>query len=195
VSLRRLGLALILLVTLSGCDLVANYTESTAFRVAGTRLLMSGVITSATPRQFERIIAANPQITTLVERDVEGSVDDEAMIAMGYRVRALGLNTHLDGDSRVFSGGSQLFLAGVERSMIRGAVIGVHSWRSGRRDGAQYAQHSPKHAMNRQYVEDMLGNDAFYWFTLAAAPSGGMYVMREKEIIGYGLLTRPIENP
>lgn len=193
--LRRLGLALVLLAMLAGCDLAANYTESTTFRAAGTRLLMSGVITSATPRQFERVVAANPQITTLVQRDVEGSVDDEAMIRMAYRVRELGLNTHLDADSRTFSGGAQLFLAGRERSMIRGAVIGVHSWRDSRRDGAEYPRQSRKHEMNRRYVQDMLGKDAFYWFTLAAAPSGGMYVLRERDINGFGLLTRPIENP
>ncbi|MFD2739890.1 hypothetical protein ACFSUD_09945 [Sulfitobacter aestuarii] len=192
---RRAALALVALLALSSCNLAANYLESTEFRVAGSRLLMSGTITSATPRQFARVLAANPQITTLVERNVDGSVDDAAMIEMGYRLRRAGLDTHLDGDSQIFSGAVMLFLSGVERTMIRGAVIGVHSWRDSLRDGADYPATSPKHALNRRYVADMLGQDAFYWFTLRAAPSEGMYLLREHEIRDFGLLTRPIEAP
>ncbi len=192
--LRRVVVAVFLL-GLVGCGYRANFVETTNFRVAGTVLLMSGVITSATPREFEQIIRANPQIRTLVETDVEGSVDDAAMIRMGYRVRQLGLETRLYADSEIFSGAVQLFLAGVERSMIRGAVIGVHSWRNSRRDGAEYPRDSREHALNRQYVEDMLGDDAFYWFTLQAAPSELIHVMTDREIARFGLLTRPIMAP
>ena len=191
----RLCAALALALILSACDFASNYLERTQFDLAGDRLFMTGLITSATPGQFERLIAANPQVETVVLRGIEGSVDDDAMIAMGYRLRALGLDTHLASYSQIYSGGAQLFLSGVERTMERGAVIGVHSWRDNRRDGAEYPRQSPQHALNRRYVEDMLGRDAFYWFTLRAAPSAGMHIMNDAEIAHYGLLTRPILSP
>lgn len=191
----RLGAALVLALILSGCDFASNYLERTQFEVQGDRLLMTGLITSYTPGQFERMVAAHPQVDTVVLRGIEGSVDDAAMIAMGYRLRALGLDTHLESYSQIYSGGAQLFLSGVERTMERGAIIGVHSWRDNRRDGSGYPRGSPKHGLNRRYVEDMLGSDAFYWFTLRAAPSNGMHILNEAEIAHYRLLTRPILAP
>ncbi|MGJ8628358.1 MAG: alpha/beta hydrolase [Sulfitobacter sp.] len=186
---------LVAVLAITSCGLVLDATSKTEFDVQGEQLLMAGIITSRTPARFEEIIAANPQITTIVETSVDGSVDDEAMIAMAYRVRELGLNTHLKADSEIYSGGVDLFLAGVNRTMQRGAVIGVHSWADGFRDGIEYPRDSPEHALNRDYIEDMLGDDAFYWFTLQAAPANGIHLMTDAEIRRFGLLTRPQITP
>ncbi|HIP24166.1 MAG TPA: alpha/beta hydrolase [Rhodobacteraceae bacterium] len=170
--------------------LVMNQFEVTEFEVQDEMLHMNGEINSQTLGQFEAIIAANPQITTLVEWVVPGSMDDDTMIALAYRVRELGLNTHLASESAIYSGGVDLFLAGVERSMEAGAIIGVHSWSDGSKEAKEYPREAEEHEQNRRYIEVMLGDDAFYWFTIYAAPADGIYEMKAEEIEQFGLLTR-----
>ncbi|MEL6646328.1 MAG: hypothetical protein AAFQ05_01265, partial [Pseudomonadota bacterium] len=84
---------------LAGCEQVAilalNQVETTSFTVEGATLFMEGEINSKTLKQFEAVIAQNPGITTLVELEVPGSLDDDTMIPLAYRVRELGLTTHL----------------------------------------------------------------------------------------------------
>ncbi len=170
---------------------VMNLRTTSEFRVEGNDLLMQGEINAKTYDQFEKIMADNPQVTRLVELVVPGSVDDDTMIKLAYRVRQLGLDTHLRADSQIYSGGVDLFLAGVQRSAEPGARIGVHSWSDGFRDAAEYPRDAPEHEANRKYTEDMLGADDFYWFTIYAAPAGDIHVMRTEEIDKYGLLTKP----
>ena len=164
----------------------------TEFTVAGERLYMDGEINSNTLLLFEDVYAANPGITTLVERHVPGSSDDATMITLGRRVRELGLSTHLLSDSEIYSGGVDLFLAGVHRTMELGAVIGVHAWSDGVKDATEFPRQSPEHEMNRRYIADMLGDDAFYWFTIYAAPADDIHIMTLQEIEEYELLTQPV---
>lgn len=181
---------------LGGCEILAvgtmNLIETTRFTVDGETLYMSGEINSKTDEQFAAVIAANPQITTIVECEVPGSLDDDTMIPLSYQVRALGLNTHLTSNSEIASGGVDFFLAGVERTMEEGAQIGVHSWSDGTRDAKDYPRNAPEHEANRKYIEDMLGDDAFYWFTIYAAPADDIYWMRTDEVAQYGMLTAPV---
>lgn len=202
--MRKVVLGLGALVVIGGlgamgsCEMVAvtamNMVETTRFEVDGPNLFMRGEINSKSDTQFEEMIAANPQITTLIECEVPGSLDDDTMIPLSYRVRELGLNTHLTASSSVASGGSDLFLAGVNRTMEEGAQIGVHSWSDGMRDAADYPKDAPEHAANAQYIQDMLGDDAFYWFTIYAAPAADIHWMTTEEIAQYGLLTTPVET-
>ncbi|GLT10060.1 alpha/beta hydrolase [Sulfitobacter sp. G21635-S1] len=187
-------LALILLLALAACATIENASDGTTLRVEGDRLYLAGTITSRTPANFERLLAQNPQVRTLVPTQVSGSVDGAATVRMGYLLRARGIDTHLTPDSVVDSGGVDLFLAGNRRTMARGASLGVHSWRNGYREGSSYPRSAPEHDMTRSYVTDMLGSDAFYWFTLAAAPSDGIHEMTPGEIARYGLLTEPVGN-
>ena len=62
---------------------------------------------------------------------MEGSIDDHTMIKLAYYVRKKWLNTKLLSYSDINSGAVDLFLAGVERTMEKGAHIGVHSWSNG----------------------------------------------------------------
>lgn len=172
-----------------------NFVETTKFEVSGDVLVMNGEINSKTLDQFETVIRENPGITTLREVNVPGSLDDDTMIALAYRVRELGLNTELLSTSQIYSGGVDLFLAGVERRAEKGARIGVHSWSDGVNEATDYPKGSPEHEQNRKYIEDMLGDDAFYWFTIEAAPADDIYEMSDAEIAEYGLLTAPMLAP
>ncbi len=181
---------------LGGCEIVAvtalNMIETTTFTVEDDLLFMSGEINSKTDEQFEQVVAANPQITTIVECNVPGSLDDDTMIPLSYRVRELGLNTHLTSTSVIASGGVDFFLSGVERTMSQGAQIGVHSWSDGVREAADFRRDAQEHTANATYVRDMLGDDEFYWFTIYSAPADAIYQMTEAEIDTYGMLTAPV---
>lgn len=188
-SLRYALVACALLV-LSACAIADNAVDRVSMEVQGARLLMNGEITSRTPANFRALLDQNPQITTVVQLDMPGSLDDEAVLSMGYLLRARGLNTQLTAQSAVYSGAVDLFLAGTQRSMQRGAVIGVHSWADGFGEGTSYAADAPEHRANLRYTTDMLGAPDFYWFTLQAAPSDGIHEMSAAENARFGLLTR-----
>ncbi len=184
---------------LGGCETAAtvglNLITTTSFEVEGEMLFMTGEINSKTLQQFEAVIAEHPQITTLVECNVPGSLDDDTMIPLTYRVRELGLNTYLTSKSVVASGGSDLFLGGVSRQAEAGAQIGVHSWSDGVRDAVDYPRDSPEHAANLGLIEDLLGDGAFYWFTIEAAPAAEIHWMTGDEMEEFGVLTTPVRQP
>lgn len=169
-----------------------NLIETTRFVVDDDALYMSGEINSKTDGQFAAVIAANPQITTIVECGVPGSLDDDTMIPLSYQVRSLELNTHLTSTSEIASGGVDFFLAGVVRTMEEGARIGVHSWSDGVNEAKDYPRDADEHQANRKYIADMLGDDAFYWFTIYAAPADDIYWMTSNDIAQHGLLTAPV---
>jgi hypothetical protein len=187
--LRATLLALFLL--LGACGTLENLRDGTEMRVAGERLYISGEITSPTAARFERVLAAHPQVALVVPLEMGGSLDDRAVLRMGHLLRDRGLDTHLTGQSRIYSGAVDLFIAGRERTMAPGAVIGVHSWVDGFGEGTDYPPEAPEHRANAAYVRRMLGSEDFYWFTLRAAPSDGIHEMTRAEIARFGLLTEP----
>jgi len=184
----------LLLFALGACAIAQNAVDRASFEVQGAQLLIGGEITSRTPATFRRLLAEHPQLRTVVFTHMPGSLDDEAVIAMGYDLRDRGLNTHLTAQSEIYSGAVDLFLAGRNRSMQNGAVIGVHSWADGFGEGAQYPRDAPEHRSIIRYTQDMLGSADFYWFTLQAAPSDGIHEMTRAEIARYGVLTQPVLN-
>ena len=175
--------------------LYLNVRTTTTMEVHGDEIWMDGTINGKTYDQFVKLLDANPQVTTVVEGNIPGSVNDDTMIKLAYFIREQGLNTHLRSTSQINSGGVDLFLSGVERTMERGAHIGVHSWADGLTQAQDIPRENPAHKQNAQYVLDMLGSDDFYWYTIYAAPSDGMHEMSEEEIMKYGLLTQPIMEP
>ncbi len=172
-----------------------NTQTITEFTVDGHLLYMNNEMNRQTPKQLENILREYPDITTIVLQHVPGSWNDEILLPMGRMVRNRGLHTHLQADSIIASGGVDFFLAGNKRSMEYGAEIGVHSWHDGNKDGKEYPQDAPEHDMYTNYTKDMLGSDAFYWFTIYQAPFDGIYMMSIDEIINLKLLTEPVQYP
>ena len=187
--MKRLFAILALCTALLGCAVVGNAVDRTTMEVQGTALFMAGEITSRTPANFERLLAENPQVRTIVLTNMSGSLDDGAVQRMGYHLRNAGMNTRLTAQSEIYSGAVDLFLAGSRRSMAPGAVIGVHAWADGFGAAGDYPPDAPEHQALVQYTRNMLGSDSFYWFTLQAAPPSGIHIMSAAEIAHFGLLT------
>lgn len=170
-----------------------NMITTTEFSVSQDNdevLLMNGEINSKTFKQLQNVIKENPQIKTIALVDVPGSLNDEVNFQMCRWIRDNNLNTYLYKDSHVASGGTDFFLAGKERYYEEGAKVGVHSWQDS--TGTE-AKDLPKdhedHEMNRKYIEDMLGKDDFYWYTIYAAPAEDIYYMTLEEIENYQMYT------
>ncbi|MEM7052296.1 MAG: alpha/beta hydrolase [Acidobacteriota bacterium] len=173
-----------------------NNRDLTELEVDGSRLYMAHEVNSRTLDQFLAVVAEHPEIDTLVLTIVPGSVDDEVNLALGRKVRQLGLDTHLVGGGMIASGGVDLFLAGVERKIEKGAFVGVHSWASGvAMKGDQLDRDHPDHRLYLDYYRDLGTPEDFYWFTLEAAPSRGMHWMTAAELERFQVVTQPVVEP
>ncbi len=186
----RLAWLLAALVALWGCAQAFGIYEANNYRVEGTQLFVSGEITPRTPASFEAMIEANPQVRTIVLMDMPGSVDEDAVHDLGYFIRETGLNTHLTPQSAIYSGAVDMFVAGNSRTMLCCAELGVHDWADGYGEGSDYPAEAWEHDANVAYFQTMLGSDAFYWFTLGAAPSDEIHVLTPAEMARFGILTQ-----
>ncbi len=122
---------------------------------------MIGTVDSATPRQFARMLAAHPALTTIIMRDCPGSIDEAANLALARALRRAGLSTHVPADGSVRSGAVELWMAGAQRTAAPGAEFGVHSWRDETgREARDYAMSDPVHREYLDYYREMGMDDA-----------------------------------
>lgn len=176
-------------VTLTG---IQTHAQATQF-LAGEEgdLWMYGEIVSTTGSQLQAALDANPGTQWIVMHYVPGSDDDRGIIDSARIIRERGLNTVIPEDGYIASGGSDLFFAGNERVVQRGACIGVHSWNDDD-DPTPPTQLPRDHIGHKVYLDYLssLGHpEDFYWFTVAAAPYDGMHYMSEAEIARYSMAT------
>lgn len=162
-----------------------------SFEVRGTEAVMRGVIGSTTPGRVLELILEHPEVETLVLEEVPGSMDDEANLRAARYVRRRGLATFVPLGGMVASGGTDFFLAGERRSCASGARFGVHSWGGFGQEGADLPRDDPEHERYLDYYREMGTPEAFYWFTLEAAPAEGNHWMSEAELASYGFFTSP----
>ncbi|MBP0014588.1 MAG: hypothetical protein J7525_15925 [Roseofilum sp. SID3] len=149
-----------------------------------------GVIDRSAISTFEMATKDNPAIKTLVLQWVPGSIDDTANLELARMVRDMGFTTVVPEDGLVSSGGTDLFLAGVQRDIQQGACLGVHSWGDGDSlDGRDFPRDADVHQPYLDYYSDMGIPQDFYWFTLEKAPVDGMHWMLPSEIQQYMLET------
>lgn len=186
--IRRTLSALILV----GSVALPAVASALSFKAEGEFLYISGEVFRNDLSKFKSVMSDNPGVKTLVLMDIPGSADDDTNLKIIALIRQMGLNTYLTKKSHVASGGTDLFLGGVNRIMERGARIGVHSWSDGRNDGADFPDESSEHDMFLDLYQSIGISEDFYWFTLDAAPADDMHYMTEAEIAEFGLLTAPI---
>lgn len=174
----------------------ADWERPAEFSVVDGYLVVIGEIDTPTPDAFADVIAQNPQVTTLVLALVPGSADDDANLELAQMVRDRGLATVVPANGLVASGGTDLFLAGVEREVEPGACLGVHSWAAGDDlEGADLPDDDPEHDVYLDYYDGIGIDEDFYWFTLDAAPAQGMYWMNADDVDTYEVVTEGSGRP
>lgn len=181
--------AIVLLIVVKPGGTVASEDEKLTFLVKGNQAEMTGVIDSDTPKAIEKLLKEHPNLTTIVMKNVPGSMDDEANLKASLLVRQHGLNTVVPKDGMIASGGTDFFLAGVKRTVEEGAKVGVHSWASDSIDNASLLpKNDLEHKKYLDYYEAIGIPASFYWFTIEAAVASDMHWMTHEEMVKYQMI-------
>ena len=196
--LTTVGLSLMLCVLwLSGCAPIQQIRapsgleqdQALSIYVQDDSAYFTGYLTSELPEQITSLISDHPNVTDIRLVDIPGSLDQEATIEAARLIRRFGLNTHIVSTGYVLSGGVDLFLGGVKRTIGAGAGVGVHSWRDVKHTSDAIDLADPVHASYVNFYLAMGVPERFYWFTLDAAPAERIYFLSPEEFYDYRLVT------
>ena len=184
-------------------EFVASYDifdmGNSKIEVRDNQAYLSGELGTRTYHQVKKLIAEHPDIKTLIMTDVPGSINDAVNMHTGRLLRQNSFTIKLLSNSDIASGGVDLFTAGVERIVTKGAKLGVHSWCCV--DDLTAADVAPKHPAHKDqldYFSEMLGKARgydFYFYTLQASPFDEIYYMTDQEVKDWGLATQFIDEP
>ena len=141
----------------------------------------------------KRFLNDNPQLETLVLKKMPGTKDADMNIRIARDIRRRGLDTHLDANSYIASGAVDLFLAGTKRTMDCGALIGVHSWSSGKHYYPAKIGSDPHQKKHERFLREMGIDPAFYAFTRDAALPHDIYYLTPDDIRRFSLLTENVD--
>ncbi|MCX8952772.1 alpha/beta hydrolase [Ruegeria sp. NA] len=183
----RLTSIAVSLALLASCG---AYYAPVHFVAEGDRIIASGTIDETTLSAFEDVTAENPEARTLVLQYIEGSVDDDANVIFSREVRKAGFDTIVPSDGLVASGGTDLFLAGRRRVLQPGACVGVHSWAGSGLVATELPKDDPEHDRYLDYFRDIGVDEAFYWYTLYAAPADSIHWMTAAEANRFDMTTK-----
>ena len=164
--------------------------EELIFIVDGHQATMFGAIDSTISCRLNQLFSENPEVDTIIMQYVPGSIDDEANLEGARLLREYNINTIVPADGMIASGGTDFFLAGVERTAAAGAEIGVHSWSNGSDIlPIELPRDHEEHQKYLEYYRDMEIPESFYWFTLEAAPAESIHIMTPDEWKQYNIVT------
>lgn len=195
----------VLFISCVGCSKDDNATMQTqaAQRTFGvftvqtdnTTVYMNGDIDSNIGSSFNALRTAFPDAKRIVMQDVPGSSDDEANLVVSKQMHDLGYSFHLTSTSVIASDAVDMYVGGINRTREAGSQIGVHSWGSdpGEPIATSYPVGHEVHLFYINYYTSVGFNqqaaEAFYYFTINAAPAESIHWMTDTEIETYNLIT------
>lgn len=153
---------------------------------------MNGEIGDNTLTEFNTLLERFPQVNKINMIEVPGSYNDEVNLQVALKVHQEQIATHLVKNGLIASGGVDFFLAGTSRTKGDNTMIGVHSWSDGENDASDYPVGHEEHLPYINYYKNVGFSqseaEAFYYFTINAAPAEDIYYMTDAEIEQYGIL-------
>ena len=166
---------------------------SSQITIENNKAILTGELGTSTYIQIKNLVQDSPEVDTLVIAEVRGSLNDEINVHTGYLVRKSGLNTEIPAYGYAYSGGVDLLLSGVKRTVADSAEVGVHSWCCvDDKTAADLPKNHPAHQSLVDYSAAMLGSKkgkAFYFYTLEAAPFDGVHIMKPDELKMFDVIT------
>ena len=195
-SLGALVVGFVLILTQQTEVKMSSMVDDMTFTRDGTALIINGETQNDSLVKFKQALSRHPRTKTIILDQISGSENDDVNLKIAKHIRKRKLNTHLTHRSVIESGGIELFMGGVVRTMERGARIGVHSW-SDDDDGYSGRDLAKDHPDHKPYIKTYMRlgiPKSFYWFTLQAAPPEDMYFMTEEELLRFNLITEPVIN-
>lgn len=173
-------------------DFVEQYDVDTlVMQVRDDLLFVKGVVNTGSDGAMIELLNRSPDVRTVVLTLIPGSANDEVNVSLGRKLRSADITTYLPAQGMVASGGTDLLVSGSRRIVEPGAQIGVHSWASFWSSGNEIPRDDPQHGVYLDYYREMGIPEAFYWFTLDAAPPEDIHWMTEAEIAQYRIATAP----
>ncbi len=163
---------------------------SIRFKVRDNAAYGYGTTYSNSYMHVKAFLDDNPQVDTLVLHRMPGTKDSHNNLRIARLIRERGLKTHLMKNSVIASGAVDLFIAGSERTMECGALVGVHSWSVGKFISPKDMGRDDSQVLHERFLQDMGVDPAFYVFTREAAEPENMHYMTLDEIDRFGLLTQ-----
>ncbi len=164
------------------------------FEIDRNNAILTGELGTNTYLQLSKLIEENPNVDTVVIKSVNGSLNDEINMHTGNLLRNSGLNTKIPKDGYAYSGGVDLFAAGVKRQVEDNGILGVHSWCcSAGTTADKLPKNDNAHHDQVAYFTKMLGKEIgpdFYFYTIHAAPFDNVHPMTRTEMKQYSLLTK-----
>jgi len=164
---------------------------NTEYKIDDNFFLSGGLGTRAYNQIFD-LTKNNLEVTTIVEKQISGSLHDDINMQTGRLIRKAGLFTHVESDSDISSGGVDLFCSGKQRTAENGAKFGVHSWSGDGVEAGELSVNDPQHDNQIKYLTEMLGSptgEEFYFFTINSAIADEIHYMSIDEIEEYKILT------
>lgn len=155
--------------------------------------ILSGTLGTSTYIQIQDMLNTT-SVNTLILSNINGSDNDAINMHTGRLIRNAGLMTLMPKDGEAYSGGVDLFAAGVLRIYQEGGKIGVHSWccTDDGKDAGQLSKDDKAHGAQLTYFREMLGDvkgPEFYFYTINAAPASGIHLMSVADMVKYTLTT------
>lgn len=146
-----------------------------------TRAALIGSTDSSSPRHFDAMLRDFPNLAVLDMIEAPGTSNDIANLAVGRRIRAAGIATHVPRGGSVRSGAVELFLAGAHRSLEDGAQFAVHSWLDNYgREATDFAANDPTHRLYLDYYVEMGMSEAraraFYSMTNSVPHASALWL-------------------
>jgi len=153
-------------------QLLLDYSEEYElfFLVQGRYAIAAGVIYNDFEKRVKLLRKNHPNVDTIVMVNCPGSSNDDALVKGARLVHQYGYNTCVPSDGMVASGGTDMFVSGLERYATPGAKIGIHSW-AGTHNGVEtvgsdFPRDHWKHVMYLDLLEETCIPYDFYWQTL-----------------------------
>ncbi|WP_281222027.1 alpha/beta hydrolase [Photobacterium sanguinicancri] len=205
--MKNLSIAISLSLLLVGCNTTTNdpntFTSQCSYsELEGDKPLtftvtsvneatLEGVICSGSLDAFDDMRTQFPSVATFNIQSIPGSADDEINLLLSAEIHQNGIATHLVNSAMIASGGTDLFLAGTQRTADDARPkIGVHSWSdSSGQSGKDLPRNHEEHQPYLDYYQEININPDFYWYTLDAAPANDIHWMTREEIEQYNVLT------
>ena len=180
--------------TRAECEQAVARDASACFVIDGAQARMFGGIGPNALEVFNTLMRDYPAVKEIAMVAVPGG-ESTVGFEIGRALRAAKLNTRVVSDGATISAGVDIFLAGRQRTVQKGAKVGVHSWleedNGTRIEGRSLPRNDPKHRRWFDYYRDIEfpNYEEFYFFKLAAAAHADVHIMTPEEIIKWKIAT------
>lgn len=186
-------------ILLSSCSLllpkeIRQYEKLDVFSISENKqiIILDGVINSSALKQFKALTTEYSKVKRIEIVDCFGSINDDINLELSKYIYDNKFDIHLLDSGSVASGGTDLFLAGRNRTKGNHTSVGVHSWAGLSKTALDFPVGHKNHLPYINYYHSIgfTQEDAenFYYFTINAAEASSIHWMTDEELIKYKVI-------